>query len=62
MSLNDLYDGTICEKDSLRLKLRDASQKLFFLWEFISSAGMQDDAREYLEEHEDDAVPFEISS
>lgn len=62
MSLNDLYDGTICEKDSLRLKLRDASQKLFFLWEFISSAGMQDDAREYLEEHEDDAVPFEIAS
>ena len=62
MSLNDLYDGTIGEKDSLRLKLRDASQKLFFLWEFISSAGMQDDAREYLEEHEDDAVPFEIAS
>ncbi len=62
MGINDLNGWTACEKESLRLKLKEASQKLFYLWEFVTSAGMQDDAREYLEEHEDDSVPFEIAS
>ena len=62
MGINELNSWNTYEKESLRLKLKEASQKLFYLWEFVSTAGMQDDAREYLEEHEDDAVPFEIAS
>lgn len=62
MEINDLNNQITCEKERLELRLKEASQKLFYLWEFVSMTGMQDDAREYLEEHEDDAVPFEIAS
>jgi hypothetical protein len=51
----------VIEDKTLKEKLRESSHTLFYLWEFLSSAGMQDDAREYLEEHEDNTVPFEIA-
>ena len=41
-------------------QLRENTRKLFFLWEFVSAEGLQDDAREYLSEHEDEDIPFEI--
>ena len=33
---------------------------LFFLWEFIASEGMQDEAREYLESREGLDAPFSL--
>ena len=46
----------------LTVKLRENTRKLFFLWEFLLSEGLQDAAREYLSEHEDEELPFELNS
>ncbi len=40
-------------------QLQENTRKLFFLWEYLSSEGLQDEAREYLLEHENDDIPFE---
>ena len=40
-------------------RLQENTRKLFFLWEYLASEGLQDEAREYLLEHEDDDIPFE---
>ena len=45
----------------LTVKLRENTRKLFFLWEFLSSEGLQNAAREYLSEHEDEELPFELN-
>ena len=42
-------------------RLRENTKKMFILWEFLASEGLQDDAREYLLEHEDEDIPFEIT-
>lgn len=40
-------------------RLQENTRKLFFLWEYLASEELQDEAREYLLEHEDDDIPFE---
>lgn len=42
-------------------RLQENTRKLFFLWEYLASEGLQDEAREYLLEHEDDDIPFETA-
>lgn len=61
MEVKETDHSPVIEDKTLKQKLRESSHTLFYLWEFLSSAGMQDDAREYLEEHEDNTVPFEIA-
>ena len=42
-------------------RLQENTRKLFFLWEYLASEGLQDEAREYLLEHEDDDIPIETA-
>ena len=42
-------------------QLQENTRKLFFLWEYLASEGLQDEARDYLLEHEDDDIPFKIT-
>lgn len=42
-------------------KFEENMRKMFFLWEYLASEGLQDSAREYLLEHEDDDIPFETA-
>lgn len=48
-------------RSSLTTRLKENTKKMFLLWEFLVSEGLQDDAREYLLEHEDEDIPFEIT-
>lgn len=50
-----LYE--IFEKHILRLE-----HDLYFLMDFISENGLWQEAKDYLEEHEDDAIPFGLGS
>ena len=50
-----LYE--IFEKHILRLE-----HDLYFLIDFISENGLWQEAKDYLEEHEDDAIPFGLGS
>ena len=44
-----------------RQKQKENARKMFLLWEYLATEGLQDDAREYLLEHEDEELPFEIT-
>ena len=48
-------------KNQLAMLYMENVRRFFCLWEYISGEGMQDDAREYLEEHGEDELPFEIA-
>ena len=61
MEIKETDHSPVLENKTLKGKLKESSHTLFYLWEFLSSAGMQDDARDYLEEHEDSMVPFEVA-
>lgn len=40
-------------------RIRHLERERFHLWEFIWQEGLGDEAREFMEEHADDQVPFE---
>lgn len=46
------------QKKSAREHIRDLEHELFFLWEYLCSGGLWNEAKEYLEEHEQDEIPF----
>lgn len=46
------------QKKSAREHIHDLEHELFFLWEYLCSEGLWNEAKEYLEEHEADAIPF----
>lgn len=46
------------QKKSAREHIRDLEHELFFLWEYLCSEGLWSEAKEYLEEHEQDEIPF----
>lgn len=35
-------------------------RELFFLWEYICSEGLAEEARDYLEENADNWIPFDL--
>lgn len=40
-------------------RVRRLERELFYLWCFVSREGLEEDAREYVDERKDDAIPFE---
>lgn len=45
--------------DDTKRYINKLEREFFYLWEFVSQNGDQDEAREYLEEHIDYETPFE---
>ena len=46
--------------EQLKEQLRKLERELFHVWGYISQEGLWNEAREYVEEHADEAVPFEM--
>lgn len=44
--------------DAADKKIRKLNQQLLLLWCFLEAEEMWDDAREYLDEHDNDELPF----
>ena len=40
-------------------RVRHLERELFHLWEYIWQEGLGDEAREFMEEHKDEEIPFE---
>lgn len=40
-------------------RIRTLKRELFYLWMFLSSEGLYEEAREYVEDNKDEEVPFE---
>ena len=40
-------------------RVRHLERELFHLWEYIWQEGLGDEAREFMEEHKDEPIPFE---
>ena len=55
MILNEIYEPAL-----IMGKYKENTKKMFFLWEYLASEGLQDSARDYLLEHENDDIPFEM--
>lgn len=51
-------ETTYRQKKSAREHIHDLEHELFFLWEYLCSEGLWNEAKEYLEEHEQDEIPF----
>ena len=45
-------------EDSESIKMK---REMYYLWEFLSTEGIQEEAREYLSEHMDQKSPFELT-
>lgn len=46
--------------EDARYHIRQLNRKLFTLWHYLDEEGLWDDAQEYLEEHKDDQMPFDV--
>ena len=46
--------------DMVREHVCKQNRKLFYLWEFLAGEGLCQEAREYLDEHMADPIPFEF--
>lgn len=58
------YEEPVRESDAdattLDERIRKLERKIFHLWEFIGQEGLWSEATEYMEENENDPMPFEI--
>ena len=46
--------------DSLKNRIRKLERELFYVWDFIGQEGFWNEASEYVNEHRDEPIPFEI--
>ena len=45
--------------ESIKDRVRHLERDLFNLWTFVAREGLEEEAREYVDEHKDDETPFE---
>lgn len=56
MMENERNQGADLRKDLCRL-----NRELFCLWRYLQEEDLWDDAQDYLEEHQDDELPFDVN-
>lgn len=58
MGYEDAEERPESTSEEIKGHVRKLEHELFYLWEYVCSEGLWSEAKEYIEDHEDDPIPF----
>lgn len=58
MGYDDEVPSRLDNLEAMKAHIRETEHDLFYLWEYICSEGLWSEAKEYLDEHREDPIPF----